>query len=233
MSVMECQRPVGARRPTPPHHDELVYGQARFVDDVHRPGALAAVRALSAAGVVVALGHSGATGDQARAAADAGARAITHLFNAQRGLGHRELGVAGVGLTDARFTCGLIADTHNVAAEVLRLVLAVAPGTVPARGPGHPPCRPTGRRGWPTAPSPAPPSSSGRRCAPWLDSASTSRPRWRPPPGSPVARCGTARPRAPDADGRRSPVAAYSRPSSGTIDSGTLTTRWGSSLMSK
>ncbi|HUY61998.1 MAG TPA: N-acetylglucosamine-6-phosphate deacetylase [Candidatus Dormibacteraeota bacterium] len=95
-----------------------------------RPGALAAVRALSAAGVVVSLGHSGATGDQVRAAADAGARAITHLFNAQRGLGHRELGVAGVGLTDARFTCGLIADTHHVAAEVLRLVLAVAPGRV-------------------------------------------------------------------------------------------------------
>ncbi len=94
------------------------------------PGALAAVRALCAAGVVVSVGHSDASGAQVGAAADAGARAVTHLFNAQRGLGHRELGVAGAGLTDPRLTCGLIADTHHVAPAVLRLTLAVAAGRV-------------------------------------------------------------------------------------------------------
>ena len=42
---------------------------------------------------MVSVGHSDATGAQVAAAADAGARAVTHLFNAQRPLHHREPGV--------------------------------------------------------------------------------------------------------------------------------------------
>ena len=95
-----------------------------------RPGALNAVRRLSEAGVVVGLGHTDATAVQVSAAADAGARMVTHLFNAQRGLHHREPGVAGVGLVDPRLTCGLILDLHHVAAEVARLTFAAAPGRV-------------------------------------------------------------------------------------------------------
>ncbi|MEO6083783.1 MAG: amidohydrolase family protein, partial [Umezawaea sp.] len=75
-----------------------------------QPGGLEAVRRLAEAGVLVAVGHSDATGQQTRAAADAGARMVTHLFNAQRPLGHREPGVPGVALVDDRFTLGLIAD---------------------------------------------------------------------------------------------------------------------------
>ena len=48
-------------------------------------GALAAVAALVAAGVVVSVGHSDATAQQVACAAAAGARMVTHLFNAQRG----------------------------------------------------------------------------------------------------------------------------------------------------
>ncbi|HEY0248322.1 MAG TPA: amidohydrolase family protein [Gryllotalpicola sp.] len=47
-----------------------------------RDGALAAVQALTDRGVVVSLGHSGASRAQARTAIDAGARRATHLFNA-------------------------------------------------------------------------------------------------------------------------------------------------------
>lgn len=94
------------------------------------PGALEAVRRLAAAGVVVGLGHTDATALQAGAAADAGARMVTHLFNAQRGLHHREPGVAGAGLVDHRLTCGLILDLHHVAAGVARLVFTAAPGRV-------------------------------------------------------------------------------------------------------
>lgn len=72
-----------------------------------RPGALDAVRRLAAAGVLVCLGHTDATAAQVSAAADAGARMVTHLFNAQRGLHHREPGVVGAALVDQRLTCGL------------------------------------------------------------------------------------------------------------------------------
>jgi len=53
------------------------------------PGALAAVEQLTGAGVVVSVGHSDALAGQVAAAADRGARMVTHLFNAQRPLGHR------------------------------------------------------------------------------------------------------------------------------------------------
>ncbi|RKT52248.1 N-acetylglucosamine-6-phosphate deacetylase [Saccharothrix australiensis] len=91
-----------------------------------RPGGLAAVRRLSEAGVLVAVGHSDATGEQTRAAAEAGARMVTHLFNAQRPLGHREPGVPGVALVDDRFTLGLIADLAHVGPDVCRLVFNAA-----------------------------------------------------------------------------------------------------------
>nr|BFE46783.1 N-acetylglucosamine-6-phosphate deacetylase [Saccharothrix mutabilis subsp. capreolus] len=91
-----------------------------------QPGGLEAVRRLSEAGVLVAVGHSDATGEQTRAAAAAGARMVTHLFNAQRPLGHREPGVPGVALVDDRFTLGLIADLAHVGPDVCRLVFNAA-----------------------------------------------------------------------------------------------------------
>jgi N-acetylglucosamine-6-phosphate deacetylase len=93
-------------------------------------GALAAVAALSAAGVGVSVGHSDATAAQVAAAAAAGARMVTHLFNAQRGLHHREPGVAGQALTDTRLTSGLIVDYSHVAAAVCAIAFAAAPGRI-------------------------------------------------------------------------------------------------------
>lgn len=95
-----------------------------------QPGALDAVRRLRKAGVVVSVGHSDATADVVRDAADAGATMVTHIFNAQRGLRHREPGVAGQALDDHRYHIGLIPDLQHVSAPVCRLVLAVAAGRV-------------------------------------------------------------------------------------------------------
>ena len=72
------------------------------------------LRALVERGVVVSLGHSLATAAQATAAVDAGARWVTHLFNAMAPLHHREPGLAGVALTDERLHVGLIADGIHV-----------------------------------------------------------------------------------------------------------------------
>jgi N-acetylglucosamine-6-phosphate deacetylase len=93
-------------------------------------GALPAIARLTAAGVLVSVGHSDATAAQVAAAADAGARMVTHLFNAQRPLHHREPGIIGQALTDQRLTCGLIADFHHVSPAVCALAVAAAPGRV-------------------------------------------------------------------------------------------------------
>lgn len=67
-------------------------------------------------GVIVSLGHSGASIDQVNAAIDAGATGFTHLFNAMSGLTAREPGMIGAALSDVRMTSGLIADLHHVSA---------------------------------------------------------------------------------------------------------------------
>jgi N-acetylglucosamine-6-phosphate deacetylase len=94
------------------------------------PGALEAIEQLTAAGVLVSVGHSDATAAQVAAAAQRGARMVTHLFNAQRPLGHREPGVVGQALTDERLTSGLIVDLHHVAQAVCGLAFRAAPGRI-------------------------------------------------------------------------------------------------------
>lgn len=93
-------------------------------------GAMAAIEQLTAAGVIVSIGHSDATAAQVAAAAAAGARMVTHLFNGQRPLHHREPGVVGQALTDTRLACGLIADMHHVAGPVAGLAFKAAPGRI-------------------------------------------------------------------------------------------------------
>ncbi|TDB95298.1 N-acetylglucosamine-6-phosphate deacetylase [Actinomadura sp. 7K534] len=93
-----------------------------------RNGALAAIRTLTEAGVLVSVGHSDATAAQVRAAADAGARKVTHIFNAQTGVHHRDPGVAVQALIDDRLRPGLILDLHHVAPEIAALVFRAAPG---------------------------------------------------------------------------------------------------------
>nr|WP_042190859.1 N-acetylglucosamine-6-phosphate deacetylase [Kibdelosporangium sp. MJ126-NF4]CEL19646.1 N-acetylglucosamine-6-phosphate deacetylase [Kibdelosporangium sp. MJ126-NF4]CTQ94554.1 N-acetylglucosamine-6-phosphate deacetylase (EC 3.5.1.25) [Kibdelosporangium sp. MJ126-NF4] len=90
------------------------------------PGGFEAVKRLTEAGVLVAVGHTDATGAETAKAADLGAQMVTHLFNAQRGLGHREPGVPGVALVDERYTLGLIADLAHVGADACRLVFKAA-----------------------------------------------------------------------------------------------------------
>jgi N-acetylglucosamine-6-phosphate deacetylase len=95
-----------------------------------RRGGMAAVTALTEAGVLVSVGHSDATARQVAEAADRGARMVTHLFNAQRPMHHREPGVVGEALTDLRLTSGLIADMHHVNPQVCVLAFRAAPGRI-------------------------------------------------------------------------------------------------------
>ena len=94
------------------------------------PGALEAIRRLVAAGIVVSVGHSDATGAQVHEAMVAGARMVTHIFNAQRGFDHREAGVAGQALYEQAMTIGLIADFEHVSPQACAITLNAAPGRV-------------------------------------------------------------------------------------------------------
>lgn len=96
------------------------------------PGALQVIRAAASRGVVMSIGHTDADAVTARAAFDAGARHMTHLFNAMPGLRHREIGPIGVALTDDRVTVEIIADGQHVASELLQLTARMAPGRVVA-----------------------------------------------------------------------------------------------------
>lgn len=64
--------------------------------------------------VNVSVGHTAANLNRSRAAFDAGARHVTHLFNAMPPLNHREPGVVGAALADDRVYCELIADTFHI-----------------------------------------------------------------------------------------------------------------------
>ncbi len=86
------------------------------------PEALPVAAMLRQAGVVAALGHSEAGYDAASAALRGDFTHVTHTFNAQRGLHHREPGVVGAVLASDRVTAELIADgihAHPGAMKVL------------------------------------------------------------------------------------------------------------------
>ena len=83
----------------------------------------AIIRRLVQGGVVVSLGHSNATYDQILAAVDAGARGVTHLFNAMSPLTHRAPGLVGGALDSGELWCGLIADGHHVHPAAIGIAL--------------------------------------------------------------------------------------------------------------
>ncbi len=92
---------------------------------------LGQIARLASAGVRVSLGHSDCGMGAARAAFGAGARLVTHLYNAMSPLGHREPGLVGAALDEGTVAAGLIADGVHVAPEALRIALAAK------RGPGR------------------------------------------------------------------------------------------------
>ena len=85
------------------------------------PGALDAIRRLVARGVVVSIGHTNATLDEANAGIDAGARMFTHLFNAMRPLNHRDPGVIAAALAESPAIPAIIPDGVHLHPAMLRL----------------------------------------------------------------------------------------------------------------
>jgi N-acetylglucosamine-6-phosphate deacetylase len=90
-------------------------------------------RLVTAAGAVVALGHSDADHATAAAAFDAGARSATHLFNGMRPWAHRGSSVVSAALAAAartRAVVELVADGTHLDAGTVAAVMSLVPGQV-------------------------------------------------------------------------------------------------------
>jgi N-acetylglucosamine-6-phosphate deacetylase len=80
----------------------------------------------AAQGLIVQAGHSGADVEQANKGFDAGARAVTHLFNGMIDFRRRAPGIAGVTLTRRDVQIQLIADNVHLAPEAAHIALGLA-----------------------------------------------------------------------------------------------------------
>jgi len=94
------------------------------------PGAFPAIEQLTIAGVSVAVGHTEADLATAARAFDAGARLLTHAFNAMPGLHHRAPGPVMAALADDRVTLEVVLDGVHVHPGLVALLAAGAPGRI-------------------------------------------------------------------------------------------------------
>ncbi len=86
-------------------------------------GAAPCIDAARQAGLVVSMGHTDATYEQARAAMARGVRSATHVYNAMRPFSHRDPGVIAAVLTSPDVNAELIADGVHVEEAAMKLLL--------------------------------------------------------------------------------------------------------------
>jgi N-acetylglucosamine-6-phosphate deacetylase len=90
------------------------------------PGALALIEHCRRRGIFVSLGHSAANAEEAAMGFAAGARAVTHIFNAMEPLSARSPGLAGAALARKDITIQFIGDGVHVADEMIAISFAAA-----------------------------------------------------------------------------------------------------------
>jgi N-acetylglucosamine-6-phosphate deacetylase len=88
-------------------------------------GSLRLIETISNSGIKVNMGHSDATHEEAEEGFRAGAAGITHLFNAMRGMHHREPGIAGFGLMNPHIYVEVIADPFHLDDRTIELIYKV------------------------------------------------------------------------------------------------------------
>lgn len=84
------------------------------------PGALDAIKFLTRMGVIVSLGHSNATTQEAHAGFDAGASTVTHIWNAMSKDQTPGVGLAGVALEREGIAIQLIVDGVHLTDDLVR-----------------------------------------------------------------------------------------------------------------
>lgn len=89
---------------------------------VEEEGAEELVRYLASTGVVASLGHTDAKAEDVLKAIKAGAKNVTHTFNAMKPLHHREIGTVGSALLYKELNCELICDGIHVSIPAINLL---------------------------------------------------------------------------------------------------------------
>lgn len=85
------------------------------------------IRHLTAQGIVSSIGHTGAKYADVERAVSAGATNVTHTYNAQSALHHREIGTVGSAMLLDELNCELICDTIHVSVPAMRLLVKNKP----------------------------------------------------------------------------------------------------------
>lgn len=80
------------------------------------------VKHLKSKGIIASLGHTDCSYEEAKAAVEQGATSVSHMFNAMRGLHHRNAGTVGGGLLEEALSCELICDMIHVSKPVIQLL---------------------------------------------------------------------------------------------------------------
>ncbi len=88
-------------------------------------GGLGVIEAASTMGIVVMMGHSDASFEEAENGFRAGARGITHIFNAMGPFHHRAPGLAGFGLLHPEAYIEVIGDPWHLHPATLRMIFRV------------------------------------------------------------------------------------------------------------
>ncbi len=86
-------------------------------------GALEFIEFLTKNGVVASVGHSAAKYEEVLRAFNAGAKNVTHTYNAQSPLHHREIGVVGSALLIDELNTEVICDTIHVSVPAIKVLV--------------------------------------------------------------------------------------------------------------
>ena len=87
-------------------------------------GAEEVIRLARESGIIVSVGHTDAVAAQIEQAIEWGASQATHVFNAMRGMHHREPGTVGACLARPEIVCEMIADGVHLDPLIVRLIVA-------------------------------------------------------------------------------------------------------------
>ena len=82
---------------------------------------------LTANNIVSSIGHTGAKCAEIEKAIAVGASNVTHTYNAQTALHHREIGTVGSAMLFDELNCELIADTIHVSVPAMKLLIKNKP----------------------------------------------------------------------------------------------------------
>lgn len=88
-------------------------------------GAAKLIKSISDMGIITSMGHSDAMYNEAEEGYHSGARGITHIFNAMRGIHHREPGIAGFGIMNKDVYIEIIADPYHLDARITEFIFSV------------------------------------------------------------------------------------------------------------